>query len=136
MTSTVPPTVTPTVNQAPSLWKQAFDKLLEREAKVFISIDSNKEGFSRELLDAITAQRNICQENRWKFEFRGKEIIVRDLADKLLDWLDKFKNIGNVVVSYDPSHAALPWAGMRLVLQVCIMTIDKFGGSNSITDCP
>lgn len=103
---------------------------------MFISTDSDKEGFSQELLDAITAQRDICQENRWKFKFRGKEIIVRDLADKLLDWVDKFKNIGDVLVSYDPSHAALPWAGIRLVLQVCVVTSDKFGGSNSTIDCP
>jgi hypothetical protein len=136
VTSNIPPIAPPAVNQAPSLWKQAFDKLSESEGKVFISTDSDKEGFSQELLDAITAQRDICQENRWKFKFRGKEIIVRDLADKLLDWVDKFKNIGDVLVSYDPSHAALPWAGIRLVLQVCVVTSDKFGGSNSTIDCP
>lgn len=32
--------------------------------------------------------------------------------------VNKFKEIGDVAVQYDPSHAALPWVGVRMVLQV------------------
>jgi ankyrin repeat domain-containing protein 50 len=33
-------------------------------------------------------------------------------------WLNKFKDIGDIAVSFDPIHASLPWAGVRLLLQV------------------
>lgn len=40
------------------------------------------------------------------------------MADTLVGWVEKFISIGDVVVSFDPTHAALPWAGVRLLLQV------------------
>ncbi|KAI5813264.1 hypothetical protein BZA77DRAFT_346373 [Pyronema omphalodes] len=40
--------------------------------------------------------------------------------DKLLNWLDKFKEIGDIVVQYDPTHAALPWAAFRFILKICV----------------
>ncbi|KAJ4037350.1 hypothetical protein NW756_005645 [Fusarium oxysporum] len=41
----------------------------------------------------------------------------RKYFDKIIHWLDKFKGIGDVVSSFDPVHAALPWAAFRFVLQ-------------------
>jgi len=35
-----------------------------------------------------------------------------------VEWVKKFRDVGDVVVQYDPTHAALPWAGVRLLLQV------------------
>ena len=37
---------------------------------------------------------------------------------KILRWVDKFKAIADITAQYDPVHAALPWAGFRLLLQV------------------
>lgn len=33
-------------------------------------------------------------------------------------WIDHFKEVVDVAVQYDPVHAALPWAGVRFLLQV------------------
>ncbi|KAH6962404.1 hypothetical protein BKA56DRAFT_560140 [Ilyonectria sp. MPI-CAGE-AT-0026] len=52
----------------------------------------------------------------WKFRFRGRDIILRDVAGKIVLWLGKFKDVGDVVVNYDPAHAALPWAAIRFLL--------------------
>lgn len=35
-------------------------------------------------------------------------------------WLYKFREIGDVVSSFDPVHLALPWAGIRFILQCTI----------------
>jgi hypothetical protein len=43
---------------------------------------------------------------------------LRNQADKIISWLVKFKEVGDITVQYDPSHAALPWAGIRFLLQV------------------
>jgi hypothetical protein len=32
--------------------------------------------------------------------------------------VEKFKEVGDMIVQYDPGHAALPGAGVRLLLQV------------------
>ena len=36
------------------------------------------------------------------------------------------KQIGDTVVQYGPGHAALPWAGVRFILQVAVGDIVKF----------
>jgi hypothetical protein len=43
---------------------------------------------------------------------------LRDVFEKLVRWIDLFKQIGDIAVQYDPTHASLPWAGVRLILQV------------------
>ena len=45
-------------------------------------------------------------------------MIVRDLLEKIIKWLDHFKAIGDVGVQSDGAHAALPWAGVRFLLKV------------------
>ena len=32
--------------------------------------------------------------------------------------MNKFKEVGDIAVQYDPGHAALPWAAIRFFLQV------------------
>jgi len=54
----------------------------------------------------------------WKIQFGGEEIVMRDVGMKILRWLDRFKQIGDIIVQYDPGHAALPWAGFRFLLKV------------------
>lgn len=71
------------------------------------------------LLKGAKKQREECDTKQWKFEFRGKVIVLRELADKVIDWLEKFQAIGDAMVQFDPVHAALPWGGVRFLLQVC-----------------
>jgi hypothetical protein len=64
-------------------------------------------------------QRDACEKGQWKVAFRGHQIIIlRDTTAKILAWLDKFKQVGDVAVQYDPQHFALPWAGVRFLLEV------------------
>lgn len=45
-------------------------------------------------------------------------MVLRDVADKLLTWIDKFAVLGDTIVQVDPVHAQLPWAGFRFLLGV------------------
>jgi len=63
------------------------------------------------------------RDRAWKVTWRGDVIVLRDIAMKIMQWVDKFKQIGDIVVQYDPGHAALPWAASRFLLQVCIIEI-------------
>lgn len=42
---------------------------------------------------------------------------------KVSIWLQKFVEVGDVAVNYDPGHAALPWAGIRFLLKVCTFSV-------------
>jgi hypothetical protein len=65
------------------------------------------------------AQKKKLECLRKKYENRkGDKVILRDVFDKILTWIDKFRAIGDIAVQYDPAHAALPWAGIRFFLQV------------------
>ena len=79
---------------------------------------------SRDIIDHLCAlsqqKRTECEEQRWKVEIDGHQVILRDVAEKFFAWLHKFKEIGDVIVNYDPVHLALPWAGIRFLLQVGI----------------
>jgi hypothetical protein len=72
-----------------------------------------------ELLGVIEQRRQLCLQRRWKFKRRNGEVVfVRDILERMVKSVNKFKEIGDVAVQYDPSHAALPWVGIRIVLQV------------------
>ncbi|KAI0513325.1 hypothetical protein F5B22DRAFT_248616 [Xylaria bambusicola] len=70
------------------------------------------------LLTLVQAQQKKAIEKRWK---------VRDILEKIAHWINKFKEIGDTIVTYDPTHAALPWAGVRFLLQLVISDIELFG---------
>ncbi|KAK4129584.1 hypothetical protein N657DRAFT_668533 [Parathielavia appendiculata] len=64
-------------------------------------------------------KRDICEVRALTFP-RGKsgeKVIVRDVLSKVVKWIDHFKQIGDIPVQYDPGHAALPWAGVRFLLE-------------------
>ena len=75
-----------------------------------------------DVLAAVKDKREICMQRRWRYKrSNGEVIILRDLFEKMMVWVNKFKEIGDVAVQYDPGHASLPWAGVRFFLQVCVL---------------
>ena len=69
-------------------------------------------------LAAAKEKRRYCIEKRWKFTFRGRTVDVKEEADKVVGWLDRFKAVGDIVANVDPMRVGLPWAGIRLLLEV------------------
>ena len=106
--------------QAESLWSRAINGLSPKERETLIGTGPGVD--SRETVSAVRsmveAKLNKEKGELWKVKFRGEEIVLRDIGTKILRWVDKFKQIGDIIVQYDPVHAALPWAGFRFLLQV------------------
>ena len=48
----------------------------------------------------------------------GNTMKIRDIFAKITKWIEKFIEVGDVAVQYDPGHASLPWAAVRFVLKV------------------
>ncbi|KAH0536560.1 hypothetical protein FGG08_006568 [Glutinoglossum americanum] len=105
-----------------SLWDIAVQKL-NPEDRQHIDFDcppgSKKLLVLDQLRSAAEEKKNLCLAKRWKYSKKnGETIVLRDVIDKIISWLDKFIRIGDCAVQYDPIHAALPWAGVRVLLQV------------------
>lgn len=101
------------------LWEQAITKL-SPDKRSFLQITvTDRRKVLQEVLGMVQGAEQTCQQKRWKRKNRkGKLVILRDVFAKMVVWIEKFKSIGDSIVQYDPSHAALPWAAARFVLQV------------------
>lgn len=106
------------------LWQKALDSL-DKELKTNLSFpQSFKHDVLKKALKSAEEKRDLCLRKRWTFERRGKVVILRDVVEKIIRWLEHFRAVGDAAVQYDPGHAALPWAGVRFLLSV--------GGSDQI----
>jgi predicted nicotinamide N-methyase len=50
-------------------------------------------------------------------EANGDVIILGDVFEKIITWVHNFKVVGDMVVPFNPGHAALPWAGVSSIAQ-------------------
>lgn len=72
-----------------------------------------------DLLRVVAEKRRICLEKQWKYTRRnGDTVVIRDSLNKVVEWIKRFQEVGDVAIQYDPAHAALPWAGIRFLLKV------------------
>lgn len=112
---------------SPNLWVEALQTL---PAKHRATIEHKTPSYSSspqpaslssmiEDLCSLTEQKRAeCEKRGWKLEYNGQQVILRDMAEKVIVWLNKFKAVGDIAVNFDPIHFALPWAGIRFLLQV------------------
>ncbi|GLA47313.1 hypothetical protein AnigIFM63604_001510 [Aspergillus niger] len=114
-----------------SLWARALSALPDKDQRMFRTSGTASAPVSQILADIIAAietQRDRCKRHKWStISIGGKELIIRDVCAKIVACVNKFASVVDVVVSYDPVHAALPWAGVRFVLQLFLNGIDTFG---------
>lgn len=111
-------------------WDQALD-LLNNDDKVELLKDRGSKGcldILEEALSIANEKKKLCREKQWTYtKSNGKVIIIRDLFEKLVEWVKRFKEVGDIIVSYDPGHAALPWAAVRFLLTIAIEDAQTFG---------
>ncbi|KAI5839121.1 hypothetical protein DFP73DRAFT_599118 [Morchella snyderi] len=140
ITQTVAPTPDPSIPQSQiglvlllppsnrdnttSLWIKAFQMLSEEDKALLPSARNDP---TEEFLKDIKNHADLCAQGAWRVKYRGNEIAVRDVVDKILVWVDKFKSIGDIAIQYDPAHAALPWAGIRFLLQIALSNKENMG---------
>lgn len=98
------------------------------------ALDCEKEKTIRELLPSgsvdidaafdethcyATKLQQRCASKTLCWDYKGRQIYAHDQVEKVLQLLNKFKSVGDVVASVDPVHVGLPWAGIRVIIEVC-----------------
>ena len=105
-----------------NLWNKALAKLSKEERDFVLEHSppalTNIKTTLGDLYKAVVTKRETCERKRWVFNLNGHTMELSKLADKVCVWLDTFKGIGDILVNVDPLHAGVPWAAIRLFLQV------------------
>lgn len=102
------------------LWAAALNTLSEEDRKSVAFDGLPKLEVLSDLEQLVASTKESSIKKRWRFHRSGsgQTVILRDLFSKIAVWIDRFKEVGDIVVQFDPVHAALPWAGVRFLLQV------------------
>ncbi|KAJ4230748.1 hypothetical protein NW757_013946, partial [Fusarium falciforme] len=99
------------------LWSAAIRTLGdELTSQIDFAQDSKKKTLD-ELLAVTEQARKRLVDKSWSFKRKNGEVVfVRDLLAKAAKWVNHFKAVVDTAAQYDPVHAALPWAGVRFLL--------------------
>ncbi|GKT70500.1 ankyrin repeat protein [Colletotrichum tofieldiae] len=107
-------------------WAAAISTLGDDLTSEIDFIGGSKQTSIDELLAATKEARDGLDAKSWSFTRNGKKVIVRDILTKVAKWVHHFKEVGDIAVQYDPGHAALPWAGVRFLLNVAVGDLDTY----------
>lgn len=102
------------------LWGKAIETLNDEDKKNINFDGKDKLAILSDLLAAVNDRKQLCMEKRWKYKKGNHEVIIRDKLEKMVVWVNTFKEVGDIAVQYDAGHASVPWAAVRFILQVCM----------------
>ncbi|PNP80168.1 hypothetical protein FNYG_06491 [Fusarium nygamai] len=107
------------------LWSKAIAKVEDKLPSGIFTDPENKS--LPELWENTQSSMQRLKDKSWSFKRKnGETVYVRDLLAKASKWINHFKDIGDIVVQYDPVHAALPWAGVRFLLTVTTGDLETY----------
>lgn len=112
------------------LLERSLQRLGEDEQKILQQYTSHATkdvgAVLQSVLDAARGKQRLCESEQWTFTFSGRTLVLRNEAEKIVKWLDRFKAAGDVVANADPIHVGLPWAGVRMLLEVSFHLLYHF----------
>lgn len=94
----------------PSLWDMAFDALSDKDKKELSFARGEAHPKASEMVQAVEDKKKECEKKQWTLYTNkaGEKVLVRDVLSKVCDWLERFKQVGDMAVQFDPAHAAIP----------------------------
>ena len=111
---------TPAAHTSQTIWDEALENLTPKQQGSFSHCNFSMPTDSRELINAVRSKQVELGKLSWPSHSKlGNRIFnVEKLMENVINWVDRFKSIGDIIAQYDPTHIALPWAGIRFLLQV------------------
>ena len=111
-----------------NIWQEAADALGSEDAskmdhtilKSHVTIDK--------VQSAVQEKLDECVQKQWSYtKSNGERVVLHTILERVVRWINKFKEVGDVAIQYDPGHAALPWAAVRFLLQSAVNNVETFG---------
>ena len=121
------PQLTASPAKTDTVWTKALDiaqnKLREQNLPQLdpTKLTSDSAG---ENIDAVVKSLNVLQQdeqkNRWKYTWRGKEVVIAERLGKILRSIEKYSTVVGTAIQCDPQVSAIVWAGILGIMRVCI----------------
>ena len=109
-----------TVATVPDLWDRAVEALKEKDKQNVDFQRTDKQAILVDVLREVQRKKQTCINQRLRYKkSNGDSVLLYDVFGKIAKWVNTFREVGHAAVQYDPGHAALPWAAIRFLLQVC-----------------
>lgn len=108
---------------ATSLWQAALATLTVADRTAIDFDNLNRDQALRDLQQRAKDLQSKCEDKEWKLNWGGHQIVISQVLGNILKHVNEFKEIGDIIVQYDPVHAALPWAGFRFLMQVNLVAL-------------
>jgi hypothetical protein len=111
------------------LWEKAYNGLLREEEhkglmqkyeRILGEGSAQKSGtnFPDTMNNVVQEKIKVMKQKQWVIQWDQKSIVVRDQAERIVGFVQKFTALGNAVAQLDPVHAGIPWAGVCTILTV------------------
>ncbi len=97
---------------------KAVDQLSEEDKRQVDILNSDRRGLIQDVIRVVEEKHHLCVEKQWKFRTGSESVPMRDPFGRIVAWINKFRDVGTIMMQYDPTHAAIPWAAIRFVLEV------------------
>lgn len=112
--------------QPEGLWERAFRQISVEEKELVQAYNEilNQETGMRSndtqatAQDVVRLKRTQVLNRQWRLRWRNTTLEVSKAFDSIAKLVIMFKDVGSAATSADPVHAALPWAGILLLLIV------------------
>ena len=104
--------------QPEKLWEKALAGLKDEDKLPANSQQLDKRTVLLDLTRVIEDKHQRCVDKEWKLSSSVGVVSVREIFGRMVYWINKFKEAGDLAIQYDPVHTALPWAAVRFVLEV------------------
>jgi hypothetical protein len=116
------PSLLPRTTISAYILKEALERLDPKERASLQDYTSSSTADAKTALNAAyQAARDkqaACRATPFVWRLGKHSVELRDIANRVVKWLDRFKSVLDVAVSADPIHATLPWVGVRVLLEV------------------
>lgn len=107
--------------QDDNLWKKAVKLLNEDEQQQIEFSQADKLSALGDILKVVKQKHAASVQKQRQLRIGRKQPInLHDAFSRIAISIDKFKQVGDTLVQYDPTHAALPWAAVRFVLMAVV----------------
>jgi len=84
-----------------TLWDKAVLSLSVEDQQLFLVPGHEKLDILKDVESLTNIKMKSCEDRQMKFRWNDKVIIIRDLANKVLVWVAKFKEIGDTLMQID-----------------------------------
>jgi hypothetical protein len=114
---------------SPRLWEVAFDALSAQDKKDLEFARADGQLQPSGIVQVVEQKKQDCVKKQWNLYTNkaGEKVPVRDVLGKMVEWIDKFKQVGDMAVQFDPGQATIPWAVVKMLLQVAVNDLQTFG---------